>query len=160
AVAEDNVAGVVAAFVAVNGHAAELAAAPEKFRDGTILNRQIRIAVEHKKFHAEQRQRAFERAAGTQQFGAVESIIEPETEGRTIAKLMLNHFAEMPDAKNGAADAARTEQFELMRQKRFARDRDERFGNLFGGGAQPGGEAAGKDGNGNFQSRKGHRNFK
>ena len=76
AVVENNVAGVVAAFVAINRHAAELAAVPEKFRDGTVFHRQIRIAVEHEKFIAEQRQRAFDGATRAQQFRAVERIIE------------------------------------------------------------------------------------
>ena len=134
-VTEDDVAGVVAAFVAIDGHAAEPAATTEKFRDGTILNRQIRIAVEHKKIHAEQRQRTLERAAGAEQFGAVERIIKLQAKRRAVAKIALNHFAEMPDAEHGAADAARTEQFELVRQERFARDGNQRFGDFFRDGA-------------------------
>ncbi len=42
-------------------------------------------------------------------------------------------------------------QFELMRQKRFARDGQERLGDFFRDGPQPRGESAREDGNGNIE---------
>ena len=63
------------------------------------VNRQIRIAVEDEKFIAEQRQRAFDGAARAQQFRAVERIIQPDAKRAAVAKIALDHFAEMADAQ-------------------------------------------------------------
>ena len=45
------------------------------------------------------------------------------------------------------------EQFELVRQKRFARNGQERFGDFFRDGPQPRGESARENGNGNVERR-------
>ena len=86
-------------------------------------------------------------------FGAVEGIIQLDAKAAAVAEFALNHFAEIADAQHGAADAARVEQFELMRQKRFARDGHERFGDFFRDGPQPRGESAGENGDGNVERR-------
>ena len=124
---------------------------PEKFRDGPVFHWQIRITVEHEKFIAEQRHRAFDGAARAQQFRAVERIIQPDAKRAAIAKIALDHLAEITEAQYHAADAAGMEQFELVRQKRFARDGHERFGDFFRDGAQARGESAGEDGHGNVE---------
>jgi hypothetical protein len=54
----------------------------------------------------------------------------------------------MTDAQNGAANAAGLKQFKLVRQKRFARNRQERFGDFSRDGPQPRGESARENGNG------------
>ena len=50
-----------------------------------------------------------------------------------------------------AADAAGVKQFELVRQKRFARDGHERFGDFFRDGPQSRGESARENGDGNVE---------
>ncbi len=86
AIGENDVAGVEFPFVAKHRHQARLAAAMKKIGDRRVINRQIRIAVEHKKFFAQQRQRAFDGAAGAQKFWPVEGIIQLDAKLFAVAK--------------------------------------------------------------------------
>ena len=156
AIGKNDVAGVVFAFVAIDGHQAGLAAAPERFRDGRVFHRQIRVAVEHEEFIAEQRQRAFDGAAGAEQFFAIEGIIQFHSKFFAGAKIALNHFAKVADTEHGVTDAARMEQFELMREKRPARDGNQRLGNFLRDGPQSRGESAREDGDGNVERQSLH----
>src|SRR5208283_1321363 len=105
---------IVTAFIAINRHATRFSAAAEELRHRAIVNRQIRIAVEHEKFIAKQGQRAPESAARAQQLRAVERIIQPDAKPAAVAKIALNHLAEMAEAQHRPAKAAGVEQFELM----------------------------------------------
>ena len=155
AVAEHDVACVITAFVAEDRHAAGFAAALEKIRDGAIFRRQIGITVQHKKFITEQRQGAFDGTARAEQLGAVKRIIQPHAGRRTVAEVALNHLAEVSDAQHRAPDAARTQQFKLMREEWFPGNHDQGFGNFFGDGPEPRRESARENGNGNV-GRRGH----
>src|ERR1035437_214026 len=122
------------------------------FRDGLVLNRQIRIAIENEKFFAQFWQCAFDRAAGAEKFFTIEGIFQFHAE-RFVAEIALDHFSEIADAQNRAANSARVKHFKLMSEKRTTRNQHERFRNFFRDGAQPRGESARENRNGNFQRR-------
>ena len=157
-VAKDNVAAVVFALVAINRHQPQLAAAMKHFRNRRVGNRQIRITVKNEELFAELGQRAFDGAAGAEQFFTVKRIVELDAVC-FIAEFALDHFTEKADAQHGVPDTLRVEHFELMRQNRPAGDGHERLGNLFRDGPQPRGEAAREDGNGDLGKRKAHELF-
>jgi hypothetical protein len=73
-----------------------------------------------------------------------------------IAEFPRNHFAEMPETKNDFPNALIAKQRELMRQKRFARDWQENFGNFFRERQKARGHSAGKNRDWNFRNSGAH----
>ena len=148
AVAEDHVARVVFAFIAIDGHQTKLAAARETFRDGCEGDGQIRVAVEHEKLFAEHRQGTLQRSARAEQHRAVVRVIKMHAMRAAIAEVALHHLAKVAEAEHGARDALAPQQRELMGEKWLARDRHEHLGDFFRDGPEPRGETAGENGNG------------
>jgi len=62
----------------------------------------------------------------------------------------LDHFAKETEAQDHAANAPGVQHFQLVRQKRTARDGHEGFRNFFRDRMQSCGQAARQDGNGYF----------
>src|SRR5206468_10212837 len=148
ALCEDHVAGVVAAFVLIDGHQTQLAAAFESSGDGSEVDGQVRIAVEDKEGFAEQRQGLLEGPAGAEQHRPVEGVLQFQAVGLSVAKGLAHSLAQMAQTEHDAGDALSAEQFQLVGEKRFASDWHEHFGSALRNGTQAGGQAAGEDGYG------------
>ena len=104
-----------------------------------------------KKLFTKLGQRLSQRAAGAEKLRAVEGILKLDAVVATITKVVHHHFAKMAEAQHNPTDALAAEQFELMREKRFARDGQQHLGNFFRQRTQPRGQTASENGDGNIE---------
>ena len=86
--------------------------------------------------------------AGTEQYIAVERILNGDAERPSVSDRGLDLFAEVPEAQHHAIDALAPQEIELMEYEGPSGDREQRLGHPVGKGPEPGGETAGKYGNG------------
>ena len=148
AVAEDDVARVIATFVLIHRHQARASAAFKKLRNRLEVDGKIGITVEDKELLTEQRQRALQRPARTEQHRAIERILQRHAVRRAIAEIALHHLAQMPETKHRALDSLPAEERKLVFEERLARHRHENLRNLLGNGTQARRETARQNRNG------------
>ena len=113
-----------------------------------VVDGQIAVAVENVKGFAELRECLNERAAGAEECRAVEAVVDFDAEAGAVAVEVDDLLTQVADAEDEVSEAGGFEQAKLVREKRFAGDLDEELGNFFGDGAEAGGHAAGKEGDG------------
>jgi hypothetical protein len=127
------------------------------FTDGKVVNRQKTIAIEHVKSVPEFRQRLDERAAGAEEFGAIERVLDVDAPFGTVAVKLDDFLAKITDAKNDAREASFFEEANLMGEKWFTCDLDEELWDFFRDWTQASGESAGEQGDGKLNGgRDGH----
>ena len=86
------------------------------------------------------------RASGAAQDRAVKRVFNFYTPCAPIAKIALDHLAQIAEAEHHMSHALLAQPFQLMGQKGFARNRQEHFGNFLCKRAEACGQAAGEDG--------------
>ena len=157
AAGELDVGGVVAAVVFVDGHQALAAGGEEVRGHGVVVDGEVAVAVEDVEGVAELGEGLDEGAAGAEEFGAVEAVVDFDAPFCAVAVELDDLFAEVADAEDDMGEAGGAEEAELMGEERLAGDLDEELGDFFRDRAEAGGHAAGEEGDGERSERQGHR---
>ncbi len=126
-------------------HAVAVVVRAELVERRGVVEGQIAVAVGDEKRLFEERKRAAEGAARSEERFAFVGVFDADAEARAIADVLANLIAQMRDAHHGALIVVLYKQFELPLDERTPRDLEQNLRHGERLGTHPGREPAGEN---------------
>lgn len=144
AIVELDIAQIPTPVVGEDRHQCVLARSLERILDGGIIAFEVGVAVEHEKALRKPVKCLPDRPGGPQQPGAVQGVLDLQTERRAVASRRDDLLAQVAEAEKHPPHSLALELSQLVEQERFAMDVDETLGTPMGQRPEPGREPSGQ----------------